>query len=151
MKSIKLKIVTLEKVVSSDTVSQVSLDTKMGQITILPNHLPLVAELVPGEIIVKKSTKGGETEEWMAVSGGFVEVLPDAVVILADTAEYAAEIDQARAEEARAKAEELLKEKMVDSKEYAYVAAKLQKELARLRVVRKRKNKFSAVSADSLK
>ncbi|NCP17063.1 ATP synthase F1 subunit epsilon [Candidatus Kuenenbacteria bacterium CG_4_9_14_3_um_filter_39_14] len=151
MKSIKLKIVTLEKVVSSDTVSQVSLDTKMGQITILPNHLPLVAELVPGEIIVKKSTKGGETEEWMAVSGGFVEVLPDAVVILADTAEYAAEIDQARAEEARAKAEKLLKEKMVDSKEYAYVAAKLQKELARLRVVRKRKNKFSAVSADSLK
>ncbi|PIP28706.1 ATP synthase F1 subunit epsilon, partial [Candidatus Kuenenbacteria bacterium CG23_combo_of_CG06-09_8_20_14_all_39_39] len=146
MKSIKLKIVTLEKVVSSDTVSQVSLDTKMGQITILPNHLPLVAELVPGEIIVKKSTKGGETEEWMAVSGGFVEVLPDAVVILADTAEYAAEIDQARAEEARAKAEKLLKEKMVDSKEYAYVAAKLQKELARLRVVRKRKNKFSAVS-----
>jgi len=151
MKSIKLKIVTLEKVVSSDTVSQVSLDTKMGQITILPNHLPLVAELVPGEIIVKKSTKGGETEEWMAVSGGFVEVLPDAVVILADTAEYAAEIDQARAEEARAKAEKLLKEKMVDSKEYAYVAAKLQKELARLKVVRKRKNKFSAVSADSLK
>ncbi|PIP75817.1 F0F1 ATP synthase subunit epsilon, partial [Candidatus Kuenenbacteria bacterium CG22_combo_CG10-13_8_21_14_all_39_9] len=62
------------------------------------------------------------------------------MVILADTAEYAAEIDQARAEEARAKAEKLLKEKMVDSKEYAYVAAKLQKELARLRVVRKRKN-----------
>ncbi|OGG87649.1 ATP synthase F1 subunit epsilon [Candidatus Kuenenbacteria bacterium RIFCSPHIGHO2_02_FULL_39_13] len=139
MKSIKLKIVTPEKVVLSDTVAQVSLDTKMGQITILPNHLPLVAELVPGEIIVKKSAKGREQESWVAVSGGFVEVLPDTVVVLADTAEYAAEIDQARAEEARIKAEELLKEKMVDSEEYAYVAAKLQKELARLRVVRRRR------------
>jgi F-type H+-transporting ATPase subunit epsilon len=136
MKNIRLKIVTPEKIVLSDSVSQVSLDTKMGQITVLPNHIPLVAELVPGEITVKRE---GKEEDWMAVSGGFVEVLPDAVVVLADTAEYAEDIDEARAEEARKKAQELLKEKKVDEVEYTLVAAKLQKELARLRVVRRRR------------
>ncbi len=138
MKKIKLKIVTPEKVVLSEEVAQVSVQTKMGQITVLPNHLPLVAELSAGEIIVKQKA---DKEDWMAVSGGFIEVLPDQVVILADTAEYAEEIDEQRAEEAKRKAEQLLKEKVADSEDYAMVAAKLQKELARLRVVRKRKHK----------
>jgi F-type H+-transporting ATPase subunit epsilon len=110
----------------------------MGQITILPDHLPLVAELAAGEIIVKQD---GEKEDWMAVSGGFIEVLPNQVVILADTAEYAEEIDEQRAVEAKKRAEELLKEKIADSEDYAMVAAMLQKELARLKVVRRRKNK----------
>ena len=138
MKKFKLKIVTPERVVLSDEVTQVSVETKMGQITILPNHLPLVAELAAGEIIVKQD---GEKEDWMAVSGGFVEVLPNQVVILADTAEYAEEIDEQRAEEAKKRAEKLLKEKLADSEDYARVAAMLQKELARLKVVRRRKNK----------
>ena len=138
MKKFKLKIVTPERVALSDEVTQVSVETKMGQITILPNHLPLVAELAAGEIIVKQNEK---KEDWMAVSGGFIEVLPNQVVILADTAEYAEEIDEQRAEEAKKRAEELLKEKLTDSEDYAMVAAKLQKELARLKVARRRKNK----------
>lgn len=139
MKDLNLKIVTPEKVVLSDRVNQVSLDTVMGQITILPNHIPLVSQLVAGEVVVKKD---GKNEDWMAVSGGFVEVLPDGVVILADTAEYAHDIDEERAEAGRKQAEELLKEKVVDEADYTMVAAKLQKELARLKVVRRRrKNK----------
>jgi len=138
MKKIKLKIVTPEKVMLADEVSQVSLETKMGQITILPNHLPLVAELEAGEVIVKQA---GKKENWMAISGGLVEVLPKQVVILADTAEYAEEIDEERAEEAKQRAQKILKEKITDSEDYAMVAARLQKELVRLKVVRRRKNK----------
>ncbi len=138
MKKIKLKIVTPEKVVLADEVNQVSLNTKMGQITVLPNHIPLVSQLVSGEIIIKKLDG---TEDWMAVSGGFVEVLPEQVIILADTAEYAFDIDEARAEEAKQKAEQLLKEKVADSEDYAMVAGKLQKELARLKVVRRKRKK----------
>ena len=136
MNKIKLKIVSLERDVLSEEVEQISLDTKMGQITILPNHIPLVAQLVPGEIVIKKSEN---EEEVMAVSGGFVEVSGSGVVVLADTAEYLKEIDEARALEAKKRAEELLKEKQVDSEEYAMISAKLQKELARLKVARRRK------------
>ncbi len=137
MRKIKLKIVTPEKIVLTDEVSQVSVETKMGQITVLPGHLPLVAELEAGEIIVKQNEK---KEDWMAVSGGFIEVLPNQVVILADTAEYAEDIDEKRAEEAKKKAQQILKEKIIDSEDYAMVAAKLRKELVRLKVVRRKKH-----------
>lgn len=137
MKDLKLKIVTPERILFESKVSQVSVSTIMGEITILPNHIPLVSQLVPGEIVVRN---GKEEEELMAVSGGFVEVLPDQVVILADTAERAEEIDEARAEEARQKAEEVLKTKL-DSEGFATFTAQLEKELARLRVARKYKKK----------
>jgi F-type H+-transporting ATPase subunit epsilon len=138
MKQIKLKIVTPEKVLLEDEVSQVSVSTAMGQITILPNHLPLVSKLVSGEIVVKKNS---HEEDLMAVSGGLIEVLPDQVVILADTAERAEEIDEARAEAARARAEEAMKEKMADAESFALFTAQIEKELARLKVARKHKNK----------
>jgi len=138
MKELKLKIVTPEKVLFSDKVSQVSISTIMGQITILPNHIPLVSQLSPGEIVVKKN---GSEEDLMVVSGGFVEVLPDQVVILADTAERAEDIDEARAEEARKKAEEILKTKVADVEQFAIFTAQIEKELARLKVARKYKQK----------
>lgn len=136
MKKIRLKIVTPEKIVLADEVNQVTLNTVMGQITVLPNHIPLVSSLVPGEVMVKKD---GSEEDWMAISGGFVEVTPNNVTVLADTAEYAEDIDEARAEEARTKAEELLREKVADEADYAMLAAKLRKELTRLKVARKRR------------
>lgn len=138
MKQIKLKIVTPEKILFEDTVSQISVSTIMGEITILPNHIPLVSQLASGEIVIK--TEQGK-EDLMAVSGGFIEVLPDQVVILADTAERAEDIDEARAEEARQKAEEILKTKVADAEGFAMFTAKIEKELARLKVVRKHKNK----------
>lgn len=138
MKKLKLKIITPEKVLLEEEIAQVSVSTALGQVTILPNHLPMVAQLSPGEIIVKKD---GQTEDLMAVSGGLLEVLPDQVVILADTAERAQDIDETRAEAARQQAEEILKTKITDAKQFALFTAKIEKELARLRVVRKNKNR----------
>lgn len=145
MADIKLKIVTPEKVLYQDTVSQVSVSTITGQITILPHHLPLVSKLAPGEIIIKKiadpeqGRMDSHSEDLMAVSGGFIEVLPDQVIILADTAERAEEIDETRAEAARVRAQELLNTKIVDSEQFAFFSASLEKELARIRVARRYK------------
>lgn len=136
MKKFSLKIVTPERVLFEGEVFQVSVSTTMGQITVLPNHIPLVAQLSPGEILVRFN---GSDESLMVVSGGIVEVLPEQVVILADTAERAEEIDEARAEEARQKAEELLKTKVADAEQFALFTAQMEKELARLRVARKYK------------
>lgn len=133
MSTLKLSITTPEKTIYTDEVDQVTLPTHMGEITVLPHHLPLVALLQPGELRV---VKGRDTVP-LAVSGGFVEVRPDEIIVLADTAERSEEIDETRAEEARQRAETLMKEKRTDSVEYAALQAKLEKELARLRVKRR--------------
>ena len=104
---IKFKIVTPEKVVFEDEIDQISLPTKMGEITVLANHVPLVSSLNPGEILIKKNKE----EIPMAVSGGFVELNNNQMVILADTAERVEEIDVERAEQARQKAKDLLDKK----------------------------------------
>jgi len=136
---INLKITTPERVVFEGQVDEVVLPTAMGEIGILPHHIPLVALLAPGEIRVKKNNE----EILLAVSGGFIEVQPQRVIVLADTAEHAAEIDEERAEEARKRAQELVKKKQTDAADFALVAAKLEKELARLRVARKYRSRRS--------
>lgn len=149
MKPILLKIVTPDKVLYEAAVAQVSVSTTTGQITILPNHIPLVSALRPGEIIVKQ--EGKQEEELMSVSGGFIEVLADQVVILADTAERAQEIDEQRAEEAIKRAQELMSSQLVDAEQFAYFSAQLEKELARLHVARKYKKNRSHVPGDFAK
>lgn len=132
--SIKFKIVTPEKTVFEDVVSQVTLPTTGGQVTILPNHRSYISSLNPGEIMLKK----GQEETLLSVSGGFIEFNQNNLVVLADTAERAEEIDLKRAEEARKKAEELKEQKItMDEEEYAAVASAIQKETARIRVARK--------------
>ena len=131
--SINLKITTPEHVVFEGQVDEVVLPTEMGEIGILPHHIPMVALLKAGEVRVRQGHKSLS----LAVSGGFIEVQPKQVIVLADTAEHAADIDEERAEEARKRAEEIAKTKRVDAEDYAHVAANLEKELARLRVVRK--------------
>lgn len=134
MKTIDFQITTPERIVHKDQIDSVSVPTKMGQITILPNHIPLVASLEAGELIVRK----GKEEIPMAVSGGFVHVnFENKVIILADTAEKVEEIDELRSERARQRATELLKTKRVDATDYAVILAELNKEMARLRVARK--------------
>ncbi len=138
MKTIHFQIATPEKVVfDALEVESISLPTKMGEITVLPDHLPIVASLVPGEARVKISGQ----EVLMAVSGGFIEVRPGKVVVLADSAERAEDIDEARAEQARQKAQELLSQNKTETIDYTGLAVKLEKELARLRVVRKHRTK----------
>ncbi|MDD5489885.1 MAG: F0F1 ATP synthase subunit epsilon [Candidatus Moranbacteria bacterium] len=131
---IKFKIVTPERTVFEDQIDQVILPTADGEITVLPNHIPLISVLQAGELIAKKD---GE-EIAMAVSGGIVEVRKNEMTILADTAERAEEIDMERAEEARARAEKLKEEKIrSDETDYATAAAILEKNLARIKVAKK--------------
>jgi len=134
---IKFKIATPERVVYEDEIDQITLPTKMGEITVLPHHLPLVSALQPGEILLKKDGQ----EVPMAVSGGFVELHDNELVILADTAERMEEIDEQRAELARARVQELLADRQsAEAVDFTALAAKMEKELARLKVVRKYKH-----------
>jgi len=131
---IKFKIVTPERTVYESEIDQVTLPAQEGEITVLPNHIPLISVLTPGELVAKKD---GE-EIAMAVSGGMIEVRKNEITILADTAERAEEIDLARAKEAKQKAEKLKDEKIrMDETEYAAVAALMERNLARIRVAKK--------------
>lgn len=134
-KIIKFEIVTPERVVLREEITQITLPTKMGEITVLPNHIPLVSSLMPGVIHIKK--KDGQ-DEVISISGGFLEVLKDKVVILADTAERAEEIDLARAEEGRQRAEDLKKQARSGEKiNFAEINASLERELARTKAVKR--------------
>jgi len=133
--NIHFEIVTPEKVILKQEVLAITVPTKTGEITILPNHIPLISALQSGVIEIKTIDNKIET---MAVSGGFIEVLPDKVVILADTAERADSIDEARAEEARKQAIELM-EKKEEQVDFTAVQVKIAKEMARLQAVKRYK------------
>ncbi|MDD5342313.1 MAG: F0F1 ATP synthase subunit epsilon [Patescibacteria group bacterium] len=149
MAKINFQIVTPERVVYNDEIDQVSLPTPMGEITVLPHHVPLITALSAGELRVKKGTD----EVPMAISAGFAEIQPNKVVVLAETAERAEEIDIERAKEAHQKAEELLKTRRTDQKEFAAVMSKIEKELARLRVAERHRTKRAdrVIREDELK
>lgn len=133
---LQFQITTPTRNLVKDEVDSVTIPTQMGEITVLPNHLPLVAILAPGELVVRKS--GGES--YYAVSSGYIEVLPGNILkILADTAERAEELDAQKIEEARERARKVMEEKIhVDDVAYAGAAAALERELARLKVIRRR-------------
>jgi F-type H+-transporting ATPase subunit epsilon len=135
LNKIKFEITTPERVVFSDEVDEVVLPTSSGEIGVLPHHIPLVSILVPGEVRIKK----GSEIVHMAVSGGFIQVRPDKVVVLADSADREEEIDEQKAEEARQRAKKLLSATRVDAAEFAAISAQLEKELARLKVTRRRR------------
>lgn len=130
----KFKIATPERIMLETEVDSVTLPTMLGEITVLPHHIPLVANLLAGEV---KFRHAGQTETFV-VSGGVIEVKQDGeVVVLADTAEFPHEIDVARAEEARERAKKLMSETVADQKSFAGASALLEKNLARLRVAKK--------------
>ena len=128
---IHLEIVTAERTVFSDDVDQINAPGGAGRMGVLPRHEPLLTTLVPGELTIIKQ---GETTPF-AISGGFMEVLPDRVTILADTAERGDEIDEARAEAARRRAEELLRERRSEQ-DMIQAEAQLRRAMVRLRVAR---------------
>jgi len=133
---IKLEIVTAERLVYSDDVDFVSAPGVMGTLGILPKHASLLTALEAGELRFKK----GDEEESFAVSGGFVEVPPDQVIVLADTAERAEEIDLERAEAARQRAEKLLKERPPEV-DMTVIEGSLHRSRIRLKVGRRRRKK----------
>lgn len=136
MSTIKCDIVTVERLVYSDEVDMVIAPGIMGTLGILPKHAPLITALTAGELRLKK----GEEEESFAVSGGYMEVRPDRVIIMADTAEHADEIDEARAEAARQRAEKLLTEKPPDM-DRAAIEGALRRSYVRLKVARKKRQR----------
>lgn len=136
MSQFQLIIATPEKEVYRDTVDSVTLPTVEGEITVLANHVPLSTILKPGALVVRQ----GDEEHPHAVGGGFIEVQANKLVILADTAEHVTEIDEQRAREAVERAAKLKEEIREDHVEYAGLAAKLERDLARLHVVRKHRH-----------
>ncbi len=143
MNLLEFEITTPERAVLKRKVRQVSIPTSGGEITVLPGHVPLVAPVEAGEI--RAVDESGE-EILMAVSGGFATVhAGDRVVVLADTAERAEELEIAAIEEAKRRAEEILKEKTVDEERFADAAAHLARELARLKVARKHRARKTGV------
>jgi F-type H+-transporting ATPase subunit epsilon len=136
MATTRLEIVTAERVVFSEDVDVVIAPGIEGQLGVLPHHAPLMTALEPGELLVRR---GGE-EFYLAITGGFVEVRPDRIIILADAAERAEEIDVARAEEAKRRAEERLKERAPEV-DLLRAEAALRRSLARLDVVARRKRR----------
>lgn len=133
MSKINFKITTPERTVYEAEVDSVTIPTQMGEITVLPEHIPIISLLKSGELVVRT----GKEEEVMAVSGGFIEVGYNKIVILADSAERAEEIDIDKVEEARQQAEKILQEKTADQEDYAAIVASLEREMARLKVGKK--------------
>jgi F-type H+-transporting ATPase subunit epsilon len=147
MAKIRLDIVTAERLVYSEEVDEVVAPGVEGQLGILPHHASLMTMLKPGELTVKKD--GDELN--LAISGGFMEVRPDHVIILADAAERAEEIDVSRAEEARKRAQEALAGVQAGAIEAQFSAeAALQRAMARLKVAQRRRRGSSSTGPPTM-
>jgi F-type H+-transporting ATPase subunit epsilon len=133
---IRFEIVTAERVVYSDDVDIVVAPGIQGQLGILPHHAPLMTMLQPGELMVRK----GSEEQSMFVSGGFLEVRDNKVVVLADTAERAEEIDIARAEAAKRRAEQRIALPPTEV-DHIRAQAALLRSMMRLKVAEKSKKR----------
>jgi F-type H+-transporting ATPase subunit epsilon len=129
---LRFEIVTAERVVLTDEVDMVIAPGIEGELGILPHHAPLLTVLKPGELRVKHGTE----ETAIFVSGGFLEVQPDKVIVLADTAERAEEIDLARVEEAKRRAGERLAMRGTEL-DLSRAEASLRRALIRERVARR--------------
>ena len=130
--TLKLEIVTPEAKTYSEDVEMVTLPAVEGEMGVLPQHVPLMTQIVPGEIIVRKDGH----DFFLAVGEGFVEITGERVAIMTDMAIRAENVDEAKAEEARQRAEARLAEKL-DDEEAAMVSAALAHSLAQLKVKRR--------------
>jgi len=130
--TLKLEIVTPEARTYSEDVEMVTLPGVEGEMGIFPQHVPLMTQIVPGEITVRKDGR----DYFLAVGEGFVEITGERVAIMTDMAIRAESIDEAKAEEARQRAEARLAEKL-DEQEAALASAALAQSLAQLKVKRR--------------
>jgi len=131
---IKLEIVTPERLVFDETVDAVTLPGSEGELGILPHHAPLVSTLGVGELRIRS----GGSEDWFAIVGGFVQVLPDKVVVMAETADLSSEIDLEKAQTARRDAEQALESGYNEGVDLSAARAALQTALLRERVAQRR-------------
>lgn len=129
-----LEIVTPERLAYKGEVDAVVLPGSEGELGVLPHHAPLVSTLGAGELRLRMGTH----EESFAIVGGFLQVLPDRVVVMAETADMASEIDLEKAQDARRKAEQALESGFVEGADLATARASLQAALIRIRVAERR-------------
>ncbi len=132
--TLKLEIVTPEAMIYSEDVEMVTLPGSEGEMGIYPQHVPLMTQIIAGEIIARKDGR----DYFLAVGEGFAEITGQRVAILTDMAIKAENIDEAKAEEARKRAEARLNEKL-DEEETALVSAALAHSLAQLKVKRRQR------------
>jgi F-type H+-transporting ATPase subunit epsilon len=133
---LQLEVVTPERLAYSDEVDEVVCPGIEGELGILPHHAPLLTTLGFGELKIRKGTE----EEFFAIAGGFLQVRPDRVVVMAETAELGAEIDLQRAQRAREEAERTLESAgYLEPSDLARARAGLQKALLRIRVAERRR------------
>ena len=143
--TIRCEIVTQERLVYEKDVDSINMPGIEGRMGILPNHSPLLTVLDFGDVITRTN---GE-EEYFAICGGVAEVQPDKVIILADSAEHADEIDEERASEARGRAEKAMEEGVPgDPVAYQMIEAALRRAQLRVDVSRRRKNRRNPAIPD---
>lgn len=136
MAKLRVEVVTGEReVLVEDNVDMVVAPGVEGQLGILPQHAPLITTMVPGELRIVK----GDNEETLAIGGGFLQVGPDRVMILADSAERSEEIDIARAEEARRRAETEMSNPRATGADPSLLQAAMRRSTVRLRVAQRRR------------
>lgn len=132
MSQLQLKIVTPEKEIFDEMVEMVTAQTSDGEIGILPHHCSLMAQLVPGELRIKK----GDKIISMATGSGLLQMADNTLIVATDLAEKAEDIDEKTAEDARKRAQEALEQTLTDE-EYATSMVNLEKALAQLKVKRR--------------
>ena len=133
MSKLHFEIITPEKIVYKDDIDSITLPTTEGEITILPNHIPLISATKPGEIMIKKDGK----IRHMAVMKGFLETSENKIKLMAEAAELAEEIDERRAEEAKKRAE-LARSQAKDQLEFTNAAAAMERALTRIKIARRK-------------
>jgi F-type H+-transporting ATPase subunit epsilon len=131
---IRLEIVTPERLVYADEVDAVAVPGVEGELGVLPHHAPLITTIGLGELRIRR----GGVEEHFAIIGGFLQVLPDKVVVMAETADMASEIDLELAQQARREAERAIETGYHEGADLASARAALQQALVRIRVAERR-------------
>jgi F-type H+-transporting ATPase subunit epsilon len=138
MAQIRCEIVTAERTVFEGDVDMVVAPGIEGQLGILPHHAPLITALTFGELILHRES---QEDEFIAIGGGFMEVGPNRVTILADSAERAEEIDEEQAEAARRRAEETMAQKRREDVDFIRAEAALRRSVLRLKVARRKQRR----------
>lgn len=131
-----LEIVTPEKLIYTGDIDELSVNTSSGQIGILPHHVNLFTKVLPGEVVIKI----GGREQFLAITGGFLEVKENKVSILADYAVQAEDIKVEKALEAQKRAEEIIRKKDegISEEDFAIAQADLRRALLELHVSKRR-------------
>lgn len=133
MNTIHVDVVSAETLIFSGEAKFVALPGESGELGILPKHTPLITRIKPGAVRIEKADG---SEEFVFVAGGILEVQPNVVTVLADTAIRGKDLDEAKAEEAKKRAEEALRNKDA-SMDYAVAQAELVSAVAQLAAIRK--------------